>query len=48
MNSLIEQVATEIELMGYSQRTRETYCGCLQRIENYFSKSLAQVTDAEL
>lgn len=48
MNTLIEQVKTEITYRGYSERTCKTYCEHLLKLSRYFNKSLALITDEEL
>lgn len=48
MNSLIEQVKTEIAYRGYSERTANSYCEHLRKLSHYFNKSLDLITDDEL
>jgi len=48
MNTLIEQVKTEIAYRGYSQSTCKSYCEHLLKLSRYFNKSLDLITDDEL
>ncbi len=48
MNTLIEQVKTEIIYRGYSQSTCKSYCEHLLKLSHYFNKPLDLITDDEL
>lgn len=48
MNTLIEQVKTEIAYRGYSQSTCKSYCEHLLKLSHYFNKPLDSITDEEL
>ncbi|WP_017445875.1 phage integrase N-terminal SAM-like domain-containing protein [Gayadomonas joobiniege] len=48
MNNLIQQVKTEIEYRGYSERTRLSYCGLLERITLAIGKPLNEASDEDL
>ncbi|KPH61901.1 phage integrase N-terminal SAM-like domain-containing protein, partial [Pseudoalteromonas porphyrae] len=48
MNTLIEQVKTEIAYRGYSQSTCKSYCEHLLKLSHYFNKPLDLITDDEL
>ena len=45
MNTLIEQVKTEIAYRGYSQSTCKNYSEHLLKLSHYFNKPLDLVTD---
>ena len=48
MNTLIEQVNTEIAYRGYSARTGKSYCEHLRKLSRYINKPLELITDDEL
>ena len=48
MNTLIEQVKTEIAYRGYSQSTCKSYSEHLLKLSHYFNKPLDSITDDEL
>lgn len=48
MNILIEQVKTEITYLGYSDKTRKSYCEQLLKLSRFFNKPLDLITDEEL
>ena len=48
MDTLIEQVKTEIIHLGYSQRTCKSYCEHLLKLSHFFNKPLDSITDEEL
>ena len=48
MNSLIDQVKSEIAYRGYSDKTAKSYCAHLQKLSDYFNKSLDSISDEEL
>lgn len=48
MNNLIQQVALEIEYRGYSEKTKQSYCGHLERVTQHLGKPLDQVSDETL
>lgn len=48
MNPLIKKVVDEIRYRGYSPRTEESYCSHLNRMTQYFGRSLDEVSCDEL
>lgn len=48
MKTLIEQVRAEIQYLGYSKNTSQSYCSVLSKISRYFGKPLDEVSDDEL